>query len=145
MDAKEKETEIRKHQKQVDGWTAILQAYPDVIDDRLNILVNRKAFRDAQKIGRYVYPDITGEDDPRLLDFQRKISPILDTVEKKETVVDAGIAKAKIVNGGDLSVRNVATSVMAEALKIPGLIADSRLVKIEVEGKREKGAVRCFR
>ena len=64
---------------------------------------------------------------------------ISETVEKKRVVVDAGIGRAQIPNGEDLSVRNVATSVLARALEIPDLVAESRIVEVNERGKIEKG------
>ncbi|MBQ6090494.1 MAG: hypothetical protein IJL07_04400 [Lachnospiraceae bacterium] len=162
-DPKEKEEAVQELQKKIDKLTAALKAYPDVFDDELKNLLSIAAYTKTGKIVRYVFPDIQeleteettasgeGEDVPpeieekreklrnKITVFARQLQPVLDSVEKKRVVVDAGMGRAKIQNGKDLSVRNVATTVMADTLKVSSLIAESRLAEIEVEGKREKG------
>lgn len=159
----EREERIQELQKSVDKLNAALKAYPDVIEDELKECLNRAEYTATGKIVKYVFPEIReleneatvasgeGEDVPpeikekrekltnQITAFARQLQPVLDSVEKKRVVVDAGMGRAKIQNGKDLSVRNVATTVMADTLKVSSLIAESRLAEIEVEGRREKG------
>ena len=66
---------------------------------------------------------------------------ITSIIKKKEAIAEAGIFKAGLKDGTDLSMRNEATSVMADFFEISDLVMESRTVELEVDGKREQAYV----
>ena len=147
---KELDEEIAQSKRDIEHYNQIFSKYPAVIDPELREIIEETEILRYQ-IKEHFFPELYGEKKetlaPEELEFMEQqqeklmtqLAPVLGEIEKRKLAISVGRGRAGLSGGADLTVRNVATSVLADYLKIQGLVVDSRIAELEVNGQRETG------